>query len=187
MLRSQLSLVKSFMNEFGIIFGTTDTIQYLDDCKILESKIKEYLETIQSGVGETPKQIRKRLKPNYLALDKLMLDLRYDAGAFDVEIDTDLKKVVVKHDLVLKGKITEIQDGILPENILIKGNLIVENLLLNMNSGLVIEGDLRIEDENIRYLPEDIIIRGDIWVGPQLADVATKLQKKGQVKSVYGI
>ena len=62
-----------------------------------------------------------------------------------------------------------------------------KNLLLNMNSGLVIEGDLRIEDENIRYLPEDIIIRGDIWVGPQLADVATKLQKKGQVKSVYGI
>ncbi len=184
--RDHMEVVSRDMGRIDAFLDNASNVEELGNSKSLMHLTAKLIKRIKELLPGSPEEIRKQLKSSYLALDKLMVD---QEAWVDTEVDTSIKKVVVKHDLVLKGKLTKIEDGILPKDILIKGDLTIENLSLNMSIGLVIEGDLRIEDENIRYLPLDIIVHGNAYVkNPLMMKDAIILKEAGQIKgSVYKI
>lgn len=58
---------------------------------------------------------------------------------------------------------TEVEDGLLPDNLTITGNVIINNAKLKkLPNGLHIEGDLNISDTEIKILPKNLTVEGSL-------------------------
>lgn len=176
--RKQLETARGYLADFN----KATNLDSLGDYKDLIILINGFIEVIKADLVELADSIRKILKPSYLALDEFMLDVGYPNGAINTEIDVALKKIILKMDLVLGGGSQKTNEGTLPKNIIVKGNLKIEKFLLHISSGLVVDGDLDIIGDEMTVLPEDLIVHGNLSIPPQLLDQANKLKAKGNIK-----
>lgn len=185
MLRDQLQSLKNNVARFKSVLNRATNINILAEAKALKPLIRELVETISVGIGETVEKIRQRLKPSYLALDEFMVNIGYDNGAANAEVDTDRKKVVIKGELRIKGNKKGVIYGTLPKDILIEGDLKIEDFLLTMSGGLVVYGDLVIRESDkyrIVNFPDDIRVDGDAYVPERFLKSALDAKSRGQIK-----
>ena len=186
--RERLLLAKRSKEEFDIGFSSAKTVKSLEGLKVIARMIRNKLEII---MGDIDPETLKVLKKSFLAIDNLFNLLSTYRKEKTLTIDMFRTKLVLHHSLKLKGSQFWKKDSF-PANILIKGDLEVEDLEFTLGSGVEIEGDLRIYDKNSSISEENIgnnlMVHGDIYVPQSLETLAYMLKEQGQIKgSVYKI